>query len=53
MVERALELLQNRVDEIREMLQCIDGPAARKMEQEMDRIQKIIDAFRTNAADPD
>ena len=53
MVERALDLLQNRVDEIREMLQCIDGPTARQLEQEMDRIQKIIDAFRANATDPD
>ena len=53
MVERALGLLQSRLDEIREMLRYIDGPTARQMEQEMDRIQIIIDAFRTNNADPD
>ena len=53
MVERALGLLQSRLDEIREILRYIDGSTARQMEQEMDRIQKIIDAFRTNNADPD
>ena len=53
MIDRAMSLLQSRVDEIREMLQYIDGPTARQMEQEMDRIQKIIDAFRTNNADSD
>ena len=53
MVECALGLLQSRLDEIREMLRYIDGPTARQMEQEMDRIQIIIDAFRTNNADPD
>ena len=53
MVERALGLLQSRLDEIREMLRYIDGPTARQMEQEMDRIQIIIDTFRTNNADPD
>ena len=53
MVERALGLLQSRLDEIREILRNIDGPTARQMEQEMDRIQIIIDAFRTNNADPD
>ena len=52
-VERALSLLQSRLDEIREILRYIDGPTARQMEQEMDRIQIIIDAFRTNNADPD
>ena len=52
-VERALGLLQSRLDEIREILRNIDGPTARQMEREMDRIQKIIDAFRTNNADPD
>ena len=52
MVERALGLLQSRLDEIREILRYIDGPTARQMEQEMDRIQIIIDAFRTNNADP-
>ena len=53
MVERAMCLLQSRVDEIREMLQYIDGPTARQMEQEIDRIQKIIDAFRTKIAQSD
>ena len=53
MVERAMSLLQNRLDEIREMLQYIDGPTARQIEQEMDRIQKIIDAFRANTEDSD
>lgn len=53
MIDRAMSLLQNRLDEIREMLQYIDGPTARQMEQEMDQIQKIIDAFRTNNADSD
>ena len=53
MVERALRLLQSRLEEIREMLQYIDGSTARQMEQEIDRIQKIIDAFRTNNAEPD
>ena len=53
MVERAMCLLQNRLDEIREMLQYIDGPTARQIEQEMDRIQRIIDAFRTNTAESD
>ena len=53
MIDRAMGLLQSRLDEIREMLQYIDGPTARQMEQEMDRIQKIIDAFRTNNADSD
>ena len=53
MVEHALGLLQSRLDEIREILRYIDGPTARQMEQEMDRIQIIIDAFRTNNADPD
>ena len=53
MIDRAMSLLQSRVDEIREMLQYIDGSTARQMEQEMDRIQKIIDAFRTNNADSD
>ena len=53
MVERALGLLQSRLDEIREILRNIDGPTARQMEREMDRIQKIIDPFRTNNADPD
>ncbi len=53
MFERAMGLLQSRVDEICEMLQYIDGPTARQMEQEMDRIQKIIDAFRANTEDSD
>ena len=53
MIDRAMSLLQSRVDEIREMLQYIDGPAARQIEQEMDRIQRIIDAFRTNTAESD
>ena len=53
MVERALGPLQSRLDEIREILRYIDGSAARQMEQEMDRIQIIIDTFRTNNADPD
>ena len=53
MVERAMCLLQDRLDEIREMLQYIDGPTARQIEQEMDRIQKIIDAFRANTEDSD
>lgn len=53
MIDRAMSLLQSREDEIREMLQYIDGPTARQMEQEMDQIQKIIDAFRTNNADSD
>ena len=53
MIDRAMSLLQSRVDEIREMLQYIDGPTARQMEQEMDRIQRIIDAFRTNTAESD
>ena len=44
MVERALGLLQSRLDEIREMLRYIDGPTARQKEQEMDRIQIIIDS---------
>ena len=44
MVERALGLLQRRLDEIREMLRYIDGPTARQIEQEMDRIQIIIDS---------
>ena len=53
MIDRAMSLLQSRGDEIREMLQYIDGPTARQMEQEMDRIQRIIDAFRTNTAESD
>ena len=53
MVERAMCLLQNRLDEIREMLQYIDGPTARQIEQEMDRIQRIIDAYQTNTAESD
>ena len=53
MIDRAMSLLQSRVAEIREMLQYIDGPTARQMEQEMDRIQKIIDALRTNNANSD
>ena len=53
MIDRAMSLLQSRVDEIREMLQYIDDPTARQMEQEMDRIQRIIDAFRTNTAESD
>lgn len=53
MVEHAMCLLQSRLDEIREMLQHIDGSTARQMEQEMDRIQRIIDAFRTNTAESD
>ena len=44
MVERALGLLQSRLDEIREILRNIDGPTARQIEQEMDRIQIIIDS---------
>lgn len=44
MVERALDLLQSRLDEIREILRYIDGPTVRQMEQEMDRIQIIIDS---------
>ena len=53
MIDRAMGLLQSRLDEIREMLQYIDGSAARQMAQEMDRIQKIIDAFRANTEDSD
>lgn len=53
MVERALELLQNRVDEIREILQRIDGPTARQMEQEMEDILRIICTFRLNDIDPE
>ena len=53
MVERAMCLLQSRLDEICEMLQYIDGPTARQIEQEMDRIKRIIDAFRTNTAESD
>lgn len=53
MVDRALDLLQRRADEVRELLQGIDGAAARQMELEMDKIQEIIDAFRSDAADPE
>ena len=53
MIERAMGLLHSRLNEIREMLQYIDGPTARQIEQEMDRIQRIIDAFRTNTAESD
>ena len=53
MVERAMSLLESRLDEIREVLQYIDGPTARQMEQEIDRIQKIIDAFRIKTAESD
>lgn len=53
MVERAMSLLESRLDEIREMLQYIDGPTARQIEQEIDRIRKIIDAFRTKIAQSD
>ena len=49
MVERALGLLQSRLDEIREMLRYIDGPTARQIEQEMDRIQIIIDSESHNS----
>ena len=46
MVDRALNALTERIDEIREQLRCIDGDAARQMEQEMDRLQQIVDIFR-------
>ena len=44
MVERALGLLQSRLDEIREILRYIDGPTARQIKQEMERIQILIDS---------
>lgn len=46
MVDRVLNALTERIDEIREQLRCIDGDAARQMEQEMDRLQQIVDSFR-------
>ena len=53
MGDRALDILQRRVDELLEMLQGINGDIARQMEQEISKIQDIIDLFRSNAADPD
>lgn len=47
MLDKVMAELQSRVNEIRELLHQMDSSAARQMEQEMDRIQEIIDAFQS------
>lgn len=47
MVDKVMAALQSRVDEIRELLHQIDGDTARQMEQQMNRIQEIIDTYRS------
>ena len=51
MVDKVMAELHSRVDDVLELLHQIDGDTARQMEQEMDRIQKIIDAFRPSDTD--
>lgn len=47
MLDKVMAELQSRVNEIRELLHQMDSSAARQMEQEMDRIQEIIDALQS------